>query len=70
MSSALIAVFLVLIAVALYFAVTRVDRYLKIKAIDDCEKTSRYQTVDKQNGATTWFPVTDVYKNCLKTKGY
>jgi len=59
----------ILAAVALYFAVTKVDKFFKIKAVDDCARISRYEAKES-NGSTVVFPVEDVYQNCLKTKGY
>lgn len=56
-------------AAVLYFAVTRVDKFFKIKAIDDCARISRYEAKE-ENGSTVIFPVDDVYQNCLKVKGY
>ena len=59
----------VLAAAALFFAVTRADKFLKIKAVDDCARISRYE-VQEKSGAKVSMPIEDQYKNCLKTKGY
>ena len=59
----------VLGAVALFFAVTRVDTYLKIKAIDDCAKTTRYEVQEKP-GVKVSMPIDDLYKKCVSEKGY
>lgn len=63
------AVWVVVTAVALFFAVTRVDQYLKIKAVDDCARISRYE-VQEKTGAKVSMPIEDQYKNCVKAKGY
>jgi len=59
----------VLTAAALFFAVTRADKYLKIKAIDDCASISRYEVQEKP-GVKVSMPIEDAYKNCVKEKGY
>ena len=59
----------VLTAAALFFAVTRVDKYLKIKAVDDCARISRYE-VQEKSGAKVSMPIEDMYKKCITEKGY
>lgn len=57
----------IILFVAFYFALTRVDTYLRYKAIDDCAKVSRYETSDKN--AKVSYPITDMYNTCLAEKG-
>lgn len=54
--------------VALFLALQRVDAFLRIKAVDECAKNSRYE--ETRDGVKVWYPVPEVYKNCLKDKGY
>ena len=55
-------------AVALFFVLTKADNYLRIKAVDECGKISKYEAnLDK---AKVTYPIVDVYKSCLKDKGY
>jgi len=62
-------ILIVFLAVAVYFAFQKVDKYFRIKAIDDCGKISRYE-VSGTDGSQVWYPIADVYKACLKDKGY
>lgn len=49
---------------------SRVDEYLKMKALDDCSKSVRYEkTVPAENVKVT-IPVQDLYEKCVKDKGY
>lgn len=58
----------------IYFFITlglnRIDKYIEIKAIDDCGKISQYQKNLTSENARVSYPIVDVYKNCLKDKGY
>lgn len=59
---------LVFLSVALYFGLGRIDRYLDLKARQDCAAATRYEKVDEATKTTVSYPVTDLYKQCLKEK--
>lgn len=61
---------IVIAFIAIYLSLIRVDKYLRIKAVDDCGKISRYEASNKDDGTKVWFPENTIYKNCLKDKGY
>jgi len=69
MKNATIWVWIALVAATLFLAVTRVDKYLKIKAIDDCARITRYE-VQEKGGAKVSMPIEDLYKKCVTEKGY
>lgn len=48
----------------------QIGSYLKERAIDNCGRISRYQTVLPDQNATVWYPIEDMYKQCLRDKGY
>ncbi len=60
----------VLLFLAILMALVRVDYFLKIKAIDDCARISRYEKDNPDERAKITYPLGDVYKSCLKDKGY
>jgi hypothetical protein len=56
-----------ILAMGIYFGFERYDRYLRIKAIDDCGKISRFEKkVDEFT--TVWYPEPNLYKSCLDDK--
>lgn len=57
----------ILLFVAFYMGLVRVDAYLKAQAINDCGKISKYERQGK--GETASYPVLEVYNSCLKDKG-
>lgn len=61
---------IIFLFVALFLTLNRVDRYMKQNAIDMCSKSSRYEAKVEDGKATASYPITDVYKKCLKDKGY
>ena len=61
---------IIFLFVALFLTLNRVDRYMKQTAIDTCSKTSRYEAKIDGGKATASYPIEDVYKKCLKDKGY
>lgn len=61
------AIGFILLFVAFYLVLTRVDLFLKYKAMDDCAKISVYESTGE--GAKTSYPIPDVYNQCLKQKG-
>ena len=65
----MVAVAIAMVVVAV-MALGRVDKYLLIKAIDDCGRTGQFNKSLPEESATITYPVGDVYQNCLKEKGY
>ncbi|HVZ58301.1 MAG TPA: hypothetical protein VG935_00905 [Patescibacteria group bacterium] len=59
----------ILLFVAYYLGLKRVDTYLHNGAIDACAAASSYQKNDKAQNAVITYPIQDVYQNCLKQKG-
>lgn len=51
-------------------ALERVDQYLKIKALDDCSKSVRYERVVTEENVKINTPVQDLYQQCVTEKGY
>lgn len=56
--------------ISLILILQHVDKYLRIKAVDDCTKISRYEKQLPEENAKVFYPLTDIYKACLKDKGY
>jgi hypothetical protein len=56
--------------ISLFLILQRVDRYLKIKAIDECYKISKYERNIPEENAKVTYPLSDQYKSCIKNKGY
>ncbi|MDO8497528.1 MAG: hypothetical protein Q7S61_03210 [bacterium] len=54
---------------AVWLGVSRVDQYLKQNAVDECAKVSRYEKTITAENVKLYYPLADVYKNCLKDKG-
>jgi len=46
------------------------EKYLKIRAVDDCMNAATFTYVDSAKGITTVEPMKDQYETCIKTKGY
>jgi hypothetical protein len=63
-------ILVVTILIIVYLTLLRVDKFLKIKAIDDCGKISKYEKTIPEENAKVSYPVLDQYKSCLKDKGY
>lgn len=57
-----------ILAVLAWLALTRADAFLRLKAVDDCARSSRYES--QSESVKTIAPITDVYQQCLKDKGY
>jgi hypothetical protein len=64
----LVALSIALVVVAV-MGLMRADKYLQIKAVDDCYKSSSY-TSSPDEKTKIVYPLGDVNKNCLKDKGY
>ena len=58
----------ILMFISVLLSLQKVDQYIKFKGYDDCAKISRSETT-AQNGDKVFYPLEDVYKNCLKDKG-
>lgn len=54
---------------ALWMLLPRLDQYLRIMAVTDCSKISKYETRPDGNTVVT-YPMSEFYKACLKDKGY
>ncbi len=60
---------LIIIAIFAYLFLMRIDRWLLGSAVHNCESVA--QTVVKVGTTQTVnYPVEDVYKKCMKDKGY
>ncbi len=59
-----------IVIVSLFLILQQVGQFLHIKAIDDCAKISRYEKDLPEENAKVFYPLTDIYKTCLKDKGY
>lgn len=64
-----LVIFGILMFVAVFMSLQRVDKYLKVKAIDDCGQVARYE-YNGSDGSRSISPNDDVYKACMKDKGY
>lgn len=53
-----------------FFCFQRIDKYMRIKAVDDCGRVARYERTVKEEGAVVTYPLTDMYQACLQDKGY
>ncbi|OGK14471.1 hypothetical protein A3A93_04350 [Candidatus Roizmanbacteria bacterium RIFCSPLOWO2_01_FULL_38_12] len=65
-------VILLIVAIGIFFflGMNRVDQFLKIKAIDDCARTMRFEQTSPTEGIKISIPVQDVYEKCINDKGY
>ncbi len=66
LSGILIAIAMVVVA---WMILPRLDQYLRITALNDCGKVAKYETRPDINTLVT-YPLGDMYKSCLKDKGY
>ena len=57
----------ILLFVAFYLGLTRVDTFLKDNAIDNCALSARFER--KDGTGTVTYPIDSFYKDCLKQKG-
>ena len=63
---------IIISAVALLIAFMffgRADTYLRLKAVDDCGRISRYEKNVTAEDAKVSYYLDDFYKQCLKDKG-
>lgn len=60
---------LIFMFVSLLLVMGRVDRFIEIKAMDDCARASRFeQKIERQNAVAS-YPIEGLYNKCLKDKG-
>jgi hypothetical protein len=59
----------VVFLISLFLVLMRFDKLLKIKAIDDCARTSQFEKTITAAGEKYSYPVQDQYDACLKLKG-
>lgn len=58
------------LAVGIYLGMQKADEYLKLKARHDCAVISRFEISIPTDNTVVWYPVEDIYKQCLDEKGY
>lgn len=61
-----LAVFLVMFFITL----NRVDKVIRINAVDGCMKSSKYEKEFPEKNSKITSPMSEAYKNCLRDKGY
>jgi len=66
----LLAAIAVILAVGIYAALERADKYLEFKARADCAAVSKHQVTIESDGVVVSYPVEDIYRKCLDEKGY
>lgn len=64
-----LVIFGIILFASVFMSLQRVDKFIKIKAIDDCGKVARYEFTGG-DGSRSMTPVDDIYKECLKQKGF
>lgn len=57
----------ILLFVAFYLSLMRVDRYLHDRAIDACAEAARFNR--QEGSANVSYPIDSFYKDCLLKKG-
>ena len=60
---------LALVAGITFFALKRVDRYLDIRAIQDCTSSYRQEITDETTGVTKQRPLEQQARECAMQKG-
>lgn len=50
---------------AAFLFLQRVDRYLKIKAVDECAAVARFEKTVVEENARVTYPLEDIYRQCL-----
>lgn len=53
-----------------FIALNRIDKVIKINAVDGCMKSSKYEKEFPDQNSKITSPMNDLYKTCLKDKGY
>ncbi len=64
-----LALALALVAGSLYLSLSRVDRFLNLKAQQDCATSYKLEFIDKSSNTTITRPIDDLYRKCLTEKG-
>jgi len=60
----------IVIFVVSFMALGRVDKIIRIKAMDDCARAYRYEATVEGGNAKVSYTLGDEYKACLKEKGF
>ncbi|MBI2051842.1 hypothetical protein HYT33_03725 [Candidatus Roizmanbacteria bacterium] len=58
------------ILVAVFLVLSRIDAFLRLKAFNDCALNSRYEKEFPKEGVRVSYPATELYRKCLKERGY
>lgn len=66
----LLLIIAVVLSVGGYFGLQKVDKFLELKARNDCALASRYTLTIESDNVVVYYPVTDMYHTCLEEKGY
>lgn len=69
-SIGLLIVLIGAISAGMYFGILRFDKFLELKARNDCAMVSRYTLTIESDNVVVYYPVTDIYRKCLDEKGY
>jgi len=59
----------IVIFIVAFMGLQRVDKFLRIKAMDDCAKSYRYEATIDGGNAKVSYVMADEYQVCLKEKG-
>lgn len=57
----------ILVFIAFYLVLMRVDNYLKYSAIDGCARSARFER--REGNGIISYPIDAFYKDCLAKKG-
>jgi hypothetical protein len=57
------------VALATFSLAPRLDRYMELKAMDDCAQAYRMQYTDTKSNTVISQPIKDLYNECLQDKG-
>ncbi|OGK09970.1 hypothetical protein A2767_01860 [Candidatus Roizmanbacteria bacterium RIFCSPHIGHO2_01_FULL_35_10] len=68
-SLASVILIIVGLLIGLNLILQRADNYLKIKAIDDCGRMTRFEQQNDDKSKVS-YPVIDQYEDCIKKKGF
>lgn len=59
----------IVLLIAVFLVVARIDTYLKIKAVHECGQVATYTKTIHAENVQVKAPLTDAYKTCLLDKG-
>jgi hypothetical protein len=51
--------------IILFMSVSRIDRYLDIKAVEACSNSASYTKESSKEEYKAKYPIEDLYKNCI-----